>query len=40
MIGNDYRGMLLFFYTDFKFFTFEFDVCTVEYIFERRGKDE
>ena len=40
MIGNDYRGMLLFFYTDFKFSTLEFDVRTVECIFERRVKDE
>ena len=40
MIGNDYRGMLLFFYTDFKFSTLEFDVRTVECIFERRVKNE
>lgn len=41
MIGNDYRGMLLFFfYANFKFSTFEFDIHTVECIFERRVKDE
>ena len=33
MIGNDYRGMLLFFYTDFKFSTLEFDVRTETQIY-------